>query len=59
MNMANHFSEVLKNKKIGAIIFNKRNVAITIKTLFILLKIFKVLIPALCKLDGSYVDSNI
>jgi hypothetical protein len=38
---------------------NKRNVAITIKTLFILLKIFKVLIPALCKLDGSYVDSNV
>ena len=59
MYMANHFSEVLKNEKIGAIRLNKRNIVITIKTLFILLKIFKVLIPALCKLDGSYVDSNI
>ena len=53
MNTENHISEVLKNKKIGAIMFSKRNVAITIKTLFILLEIFKVLIPALCKLDGS------
>ena len=59
MYMANHFSEILKNEKIGATMLNKRNIAITIKMLFILLKIFKVLIPDLCKLDGSYVDSNI
>ena len=59
MNMANHFSEVLKNKKMGAIMFNNRKVAITIKMLFILLKILKVLIPALSKLDGSYIDCNI
>ena len=59
MNMANHFSEVLNNKKMGAIMFNKRKVAITIKMLFILLKILKVLIPALSKLDGSYIYCNI
>jgi hypothetical protein len=48
--------EELKIKNIGATIFNIKNVAITINTLFILLKTFKVFFPALCKFEGNYGD---
>ena len=57
MYLKNYFSEVLKNEKIGAIILKIKNVNMTNKILLMLLKIFKVLLPALCKLDGSYAES--
>jgi len=54
--LVNPFLEELKIKNIGATIFNIKNVAITINTLFILLKTFKVFFPALCKFEGNYGD---